>query len=81
MWTKAWQNKRPGWTRRVRWYPMQNGMVRLEFMERNSDDTERQRHSITVSLEEATVLYDRYARDDTVTGRDVFFSVMEAREG
>jgi hypothetical protein len=26
---KSWQNKRPGWTRRVRWYNRADGQVRL----------------------------------------------------
>jgi hypothetical protein len=28
---KSWQDKRPGWTRRVRWYDRPDGSVRLCF--------------------------------------------------
>ena len=80
MWTKAWQNARPGWTRRVRFFSKGEGMARLEFTERNADNTERQKHSITVDLVTAEEWYRKYAADENLTGRDIFFAVKEAEE-
>jgi len=83
MWTKAWQNARPGWTRRVRFFPSGkgDGMARLEFTERNADNTDRVKHSVFVDLITAEQLYRRYSEDETLTGRDVFFEVKETEEG
>ena len=81
-WMKAWQDARPGWTRRVRFFPSGkgDGMARLEFTERNADNTERQKHSITVDLVTAEEWYRKYAADENLTGRDIFFAVKEAEE-
>lgn len=37
--TKSWQDKRPGWTRRVRWYEADDGIVniRLNFIDPNGE--------------------------------------------
>jgi len=88
MWTKAWQNKRPGWTKRVRFFPSGkgDGMARLQFEEREFNDFGeppeiRHKHSVFVDLVTAEELYRRYAEDDALTGRDIFFEVKEAEEG
>jgi len=80
-WTKAWQDFRPGWTRRVRWYPQRSGLIRLQFEERRPGATVREKHSVTVSLEEAHRWYNEYIGDfKTITGRDIFFHVKEQEE-
>ena len=85
MWTKSWQNKRPGWTRRVRWFPQKNGNIRLEFVEREADqpDGRRSKHSVTVNPEMAEKIWALYCHDhlDHMTGRDIFFAVKEEQEG
>jgi len=56
-------------------------MARLLFEERNADNTNRVKHSVTVDLVTAEQLYRQYSGDETLTGRDIFFSVKEAEEG
>lgn len=53
---KAWQNKRPGWTRRVRWYEGPGPDIRLEFQ-----DEERKVNVFFDSHEEAQKWYDAFA--------------------
>jgi hypothetical protein len=85
MWTKAWQNKRPGWTRRVRFFPKGDGMARLEFVEREFNDfgdppETRHKHSVIVDLVTAEKLYREYSEDETLSGRDVFFRIRIEEE-
>lgn len=82
-WHKAWQNKRPGWTRRVRWYELYNAAfdyVRLEFCERMPDNTGRETYSVTVTGTQARELWEEYVNDETVTGQDIFLRVMAQQE-
>lgn len=51
---KGWQNKRPGWTRRVRWLQGPDD-IRLEF----TDETGKC-NRIYKTKEEATVDYERF---------------------
>jgi len=75
---KSWQNARPGWTRRVRFYPSDkgDGMARLVFEERDADNTHRVKHTVMVDLVTAEKLYRLY-QDETLemSGRDLFFEV------
>ena len=56
---KSWQDKRPGWTRRVRWYEGIIGddlpTIRLEFT-----DTERRRNRFFTDRDEAQTAYDTF---------------------
>jgi hypothetical protein len=72
MWTKAWQDERPGWTRRVRWYPQQDGTVRLLFEERNADNTDRKKYRVIVSSERAESLFELYSTHPDSKGLEIY---------
>jgi hypothetical protein len=78
-WLKAWQDERPGWTRRVRWYPQKSGQVRLQFEERVPGETVRDKHSLFADPENAQLLWDEYVNTG-ITGRSLFFRVQEEEE-
>jgi hypothetical protein len=78
MWTKSWQNARPGWTRRVRWSNRTDGRVTLEFTERNADNTDRKRHRVVVGPNVASLLWHQYQTSESLTGRDIYFEILEA---
>ena len=56
---KSWQNKRPGWTRRVRWYemPLSDGgvSIRLNFI-----DEKGMANRFFDTREEAQTAYDGF---------------------
>ena len=53
---KSWQNKRPGWTRRVRWYEGGPGeKIRLQF-----EDTLGKSNGFFTTAEEAQAAYDAF---------------------
>jgi len=53
---KSWQDRRPGWRRRVKWYQGQ-GDIRLNFVDM---DEGRERNCFYVDREEATSAYERF---------------------
>jgi hypothetical protein len=54
---KAWQDKRPGWTRRVRWFQGTGEDIRLEFT-----DEERKVNVFFDSPEEAQRWFDSFVQ-------------------
>jgi uncharacterized protein (DUF1919 family) len=83
MWHKGWQNKRSGWTRRVRWFELPQASfddVRLEFVERMANNEGRETWKVTVSRVEAEEIWANYIEDDTLTGQDIFIDVMSQKE-
>jgi hypothetical protein len=69
---KSWQNRRPGFTRRVRWYNPDdsdfNGTIRLNF-----EDEYGQQNVYYKTLEEAQAEFDAFKADELNT--------LEIREG
>jgi hypothetical protein len=84
---KSWQNHRPGWTRRIRWY---NGdTIRLQVDEREMINNVSQGyvegkrqtyHAVFNSATEAQIWYDRYI-DQEMQGREWWWDIKAEQEG
>lgn len=59
---KGWQDKRPGWTRRVRWYQGRED-VRLQFEERAEDGTRHIAHRVYKDTDAAQMDFELFTRD------------------
>lgn len=83
MWTKRWQNKRPGWTRRITWYPVPHTdgeRIHLRFDERMANNEGRERWDIIVSKARAEELAAEYESDEYREAKDIFIDVMAEQE-
>jgi len=83
MWHKSWQNKRPGWTRRVRWSYVPHTdeqVVHLRFDERLPNNDARERWDITVPVIQAELIWQEYMSEDSRDAKDIFLDVMEEQE-
>lgn len=55
---KGWQDKRPGWKKRVRWYQGREG--KTDSIRLNFTDELGSRNEFFNSVEEATVEYEKF---------------------
>jgi len=77
MWTKSWQDKRPGWTRRIRWSVQRDKSIHLRIDERDEQGENRQRHDrLNLTQAQAKVLWDKYTNGE-VDGRFIYFAYRE----
>lgn len=62
---KSWQNKRPGWTIRVRWYEGPDHDIRLQFESRDPAATDRDvKHKFYDNPAEAQADYEAFCNGD-----------------